>query len=314
MKSCPTYNRLFEDTLTYCLVDGAMPSAPFDPHTTIVIPDARKTDPPTEILPIAQSSISNKQQQRQPPMRHLLVGSLLALLVTGIIITIIITSNYSSHSVNANPSSTSSDDNYDLSSYTYIQAEIIFSRWNADGIRPGDINPPANLSTGYIRELLKIEGVEAATPVIRYAIPGKDGTAVEQVEGIDWESYAQSKNAHISSIRIAQGRAPVGHDEVIIDEIEARNRKINVGDQVIIFDRPFHVIGFYSSKSARRISKLEGHLKIPLIAMQDLLDAPGKCSYILIKCRNTAEQSIVARRINKSLPGNVIQFTRDVVK
>jgi formylglycine-generating enzyme required for sulfatase activity len=31
MKSCPTCNRTFEDTMSFCLVDGAILSAPFDP-------------------------------------------------------------------------------------------------------------------------------------------------------------------------------------------------------------------------------------------------------------------------------------------
>jgi hypothetical protein len=51
MKSCLTCNRTFEDTLTYCLVDGSILSAPFDPQATVIIPSARKTDPPpTEVL------------------------------------------------------------------------------------------------------------------------------------------------------------------------------------------------------------------------------------------------------------------------
>jgi hypothetical protein len=52
VKSCPTCNRTFEDTLTYCLVDGSILSAPFDPHATIGIPEVRRTDPsPTEVSP-----------------------------------------------------------------------------------------------------------------------------------------------------------------------------------------------------------------------------------------------------------------------
>ena len=51
MKSCPTCNRTFEDTLTYCLIDGSILSAPFDPHATIPSPEVRKTEPsPTEVL------------------------------------------------------------------------------------------------------------------------------------------------------------------------------------------------------------------------------------------------------------------------
>jgi formylglycine-generating enzyme required for sulfatase activity len=48
MKSCPTCNRTFEDTMSFCLVDGSILSAPFDPnahqHETIARPEAA---PPT---------------------------------------------------------------------------------------------------------------------------------------------------------------------------------------------------------------------------------------------------------------------------
>ena len=46
MKRCPTCRRTFEDTLTYCLVDGTILSAPFDPErpeqedATSVLPSA----------------------------------------------------------------------------------------------------------------------------------------------------------------------------------------------------------------------------------------------------------------------------------
>lgn len=51
MKSCPSCHRTFEDTLTYCLVDGSILSAPFDPQATIRIPEVRQTDPsPTEVI------------------------------------------------------------------------------------------------------------------------------------------------------------------------------------------------------------------------------------------------------------------------
>jgi uncharacterized membrane protein YeaQ/YmgE (transglycosylase-associated protein family) len=52
MKSCPTCNRTFEDSFTFCLIDGSVLSAPFDPQATKRIPVARITKaPPTEVLP-----------------------------------------------------------------------------------------------------------------------------------------------------------------------------------------------------------------------------------------------------------------------
>lgn len=59
MKSCPTCNRTFEDTFTFCLIDGAVLSAPYDPEATKRIPAANKTNPTTtEVLPGNSSLVS----------------------------------------------------------------------------------------------------------------------------------------------------------------------------------------------------------------------------------------------------------------
>ena len=59
MKSCPTCNRTFEDTFTFCLVDGSILSAPFDPEATQQLPASRNTDPPpTEVMSPAPNSNS----------------------------------------------------------------------------------------------------------------------------------------------------------------------------------------------------------------------------------------------------------------
>ena len=52
MKRCPACNRTYADeSLTFCLIDGSVLSAPYDPHETQRVPDPRDTDPaPTEVL------------------------------------------------------------------------------------------------------------------------------------------------------------------------------------------------------------------------------------------------------------------------
>lgn len=53
MKSCPTCHRTYSDeTITFCLVDGSILSAPYEPEATQPLAAARLTNPPpTEILP-----------------------------------------------------------------------------------------------------------------------------------------------------------------------------------------------------------------------------------------------------------------------
>jgi hypothetical protein len=57
MKSCPSCNRTYsDDTITFCLVDGSVLSAPYDPNQTRRIPEPRTTQAAaTEILPSASS-------------------------------------------------------------------------------------------------------------------------------------------------------------------------------------------------------------------------------------------------------------------
>lgn len=72
MKRCPTCNRTYADELlTFCLVDGAILSAPYDPHETLHLPAPRSTDPaPTQ--PLLPSTIHSPQapplySDKQPP-------------------------------------------------------------------------------------------------------------------------------------------------------------------------------------------------------------------------------------------------------
>ena len=112
MKSCPTCHRTYaEDTFTFCLDDGALLSAPYDPHSTLQIPAARQTDPPaTEILrtpvspptpyPIppeakkrtsdpfhyAQADAANTLPQRQNGTAKWMIGGVIALLTIGVLL------------------------------------------------------------------------------------------------------------------------------------------------------------------------------------------------------------------------------------
>jgi putative ABC transport system permease protein len=175
-----------------------------------------------------------------------------------------------------------------------VRAEIVFTR-------PGSVNvtaTTANLSTKYVDELMKIEGVAAAVPVIRhFYTSGRWG--VDQVEGVDWESFSK-----MSGIRLVQGRAPQAFDEIVIDQTKAA-RNHPVGSTLKVFgDTLYKVTGIYAPESGARA-------KLSLEAMQNALEVPGKCSYILVKVKNPSEQVAVARRINEKLPGNKVQLTGD---
>jgi ketosteroid isomerase-like protein len=84
MKQCPTCNRTYADeTLTYCLADGSLLSAPYDPEATQRIPPPRTTNqPPTDVF---HSNHAHSEQMRRagnPALPYIIVA-LLALIVGG---------------------------------------------------------------------------------------------------------------------------------------------------------------------------------------------------------------------------------------
>lgn len=178
-----------------------------------------------------------------------------------------------------------------------LRAEIIFAR-------PGSfqaLSAPTNLSTKYVDLLKAVDGVETALPVILYMFQDNKGFGFERVEGLDWEPFAR-----MNGNQLVAGRPPQAVDEVIIDEVKARNNDLHLGSTLKLFGKTeYRVTGIYTPESGPRV-------KMSLSAMQDALEAQGKCTYILVKVRDHNQQAEVAQRINTQLPGNKVQFTPDV--
>jgi putative ABC transport system permease protein len=178
-----------------------------------------------------------------------------------------------------------------------VRAEIIFTR-------PGSMQltaSTANLSTKYVDLLKQIEGVEDALPVIVEILQGNRGFGFERIEGVEWDKFAK-----LNDIRLVSGRAPQAPNEVVIDETKARNNNLGVGSGLtLIGDQPYKVVGIYSPESSARV-------KMSLQALQEVLGAPEKATYIMIKVREGHDKTAVAKAINDQLPGNKVQFTEEI--
>src|SRR2546425_237368 len=178
-----------------------------------------------------------------------------------------------------------------------VRAEIIFTR-------PGSMqitSSSANLSTKYVDLLKAVEGVEEALPVIIHVLQSNRGFGFERLEGVEWERYAR-----VNGLQLEKGRSPQANNEVVVDVTKARDSKLNVGSTVnLIGGRPYRVVGIYSPESTARV-------KTSLASMQEALEAPGRCTYILVKIREGENKVEVAKRIDRQIPGNKIQFTDEV--
>jgi|SRR5688572_2897861 len=64
MKSCPNCNRTYpDDTLAFCLMDGSVLSAPYDPAAK---PARDMNPPPTEVMSQAPGTVDTGQHQLRP--------------------------------------------------------------------------------------------------------------------------------------------------------------------------------------------------------------------------------------------------------
>jgi hypothetical protein len=91
LKSCPTCNRTYSDeAITFCLVDGSILSASYDPQATLQISSVRETTPPpTQILQPNISSeykptdLYSKQKVTAKPhlIRTAIIGALIGVLI-----------------------------------------------------------------------------------------------------------------------------------------------------------------------------------------------------------------------------------------
>lgn len=178
------------------------------------------------------------------------------------------------------------------------KAEIVFTRPGAMELDSSN----ASVSTGYVERLKQIEGVESTVPVIRHFSPDQNGRwGMVQLDGVDWAPFAQ-----MNGMSIIEGREPTANNEVIFDERRMIEDKAKVGDSIKLLGKDYQIVGVFSPPSGARI-------KMSLGAMQEVLGAPNKSTFILVKVKAGEDEKVVAERINKELPGNKINLTSEFV-
>lgn len=178
------------------------------------------------------------------------------------------------------------------------KAEILFTR--AGGMDMTSSNTSLNVE--YAAKLLEIEGVKSTVPVIRNISSDNKGRwGIRQIDGVEWKPFAD-----MNGMQVVEGRAPNANDEIIVDDRLVKDEKLSVGQTYELFGgKPYKIVGVYSPPSGARI-------KLTLAGMQEALQT-DKCTYILVKLKDGADDDKVAAKINEVLPGNKINLTRDLV-
>jgi putative ABC transport system permease protein len=149
-------------------------------------------------------------------------------------------------------------------------------------------------------EIARIDGVRAATPIGQVLDHTDTGFGTRLIDGIEFDEYA-----NLTGIRIREGSKLTGGDQAIVDPVWQDERQATVGSTVLLFERPFKIVGIYEPPGG-------GRIKIPLATMQDQEGAEGRASAILVACADPAKQEEVAKRIRERFPDDQIIFTRDL--
>lgn len=186
---------------------------------------------------------------------------------------------------------------------TNTGVEILLSDLNQRGLSLTSL--PISLPVEMAEKIHQIPGVAAVTPVGQHLeMKGESGLGIRQVDGVDFENYVKA-----TKVRIVEGeRLPASGDVAIVDIKYAATHNVKPGKSNInIFDRDFKIIGIYAPETGARIM-------VPLSTMQEQMGAAGKCSTLLVKCQDSAQQEQVAARIAELHPELRVIFTRDLPK
>jgi putative ABC transport system permease protein len=159
---------------------------------------------------------------------------------------------------------------------------------------------PFAMPVAHATELARVEGVRLAVP-IGHHLDKAEGWGSRLIEGIPFDQYAA-----LNGLTIKEGRKLDKGDEVIIDLKWKTDRQVEIGSTIMIYERPFRVVGVYEPPGGG------GRLKIPLSTMQDQVGSEHRCNAILIACNVPEKQEEVAARIKEKFPDDQIIFTREL--
>ncbi len=170
-----------------------------------------------------------------------------------------------------------------------IGADIVFQPPGSSYILASSTAAMLEKIAGVIQET---EGVDAVAPVmVQFNTQGGIGL----IYGIDVASFDRVTNG----FSFIQGRAFRAPDEVIIDDIQAKSKRLQVGDRVDFLNHSFRVSGIFEHGKGSRIF-------LPLRTMQELTGTPGKVTLIFIKCKDREEIPAVSSRLRERFKGYTV--------
>lgn len=125
-------------------------------------------------------------------------------------------------------------------------------------------------------------------------------SGVEVVYGIDSESFRAVSGGFV----FLQGRDLEGPDDILVDDVAAKTKKIQPGQTYRIFDHDWHVAGVVEHGKGSR-------LFVPLATLQELVGARDKATIFFMKCTRPEHTDDVMENVRHILPGYTVRPLKD---
>lgn len=143
----------------------------------------------------------------------------------------------------------------------------------------------------------KVEGVEAATPILTKFSSNK----FHLIFGIDKDSFQRVN----SSLRLVQGRLFEEAWEVLIDTNFSASNSLSVGDELELLGHTFTVSGVFQQGTGARTL-------VPLSTLQEMNGTPDKATIFFIRARDGTPIEEVDRRLRERFKHYILTRTADL--
>jgi putative ABC transport system permease protein len=121
---------------------------------------------------------------------------------------------------------------------------------------------------------------------------GQPLSGLDVLTGIDLNQF----NRLSGGFRFVRGGSFQNDDEIIVDEYYARERKLSVGNTVVLANHTWRVSGIFES------GKLS-HICARLTVLQALTGNPGRLSQIYVKVDDPGRTQLVVDELRSKMPG-----------
>jgi putative ABC transport system permease protein len=123
---------------------------------------------------------------------------------------------------------------------------------------------------------------------------------IDIVYGIDPASFRAVSGGFV----FLEGHDMVDPDDILVDDLAAKSKHLQVGQTFTLFDHDFHVAGIVEHGKGARIF-------VPLPTLQNLSGARDKASLFFIKCTRPEHTAAVMEQMRSVFPGYEIRGLKD---